>query len=440
MKQLFGIGSFEYGVPAFLGASVERPASNIPQGDRAILRELAKQYAELAADPVNKERIQRMRDMNDLKPGRPPVWVNELPWHELDIDGQLVLHCQSEEAKLLEAFFRQTLFRWKYFQVDMVVEDALYLLKAYSSTGIGIGVEENTISTDVENTVVSHQYVDQLDTEAKVEALTAPVVKAHPEIDAKNLVVLSELFDGILSVQLRGYYLEYHPWDHMAEFRGVNQCLEDIMDRPEFIHRTMEKFAEIGHSFFDQFEAAGLLDFNASQLHCTPPYTSQLPAKDYIGGLVRFKDTWIRARAQMFVLVSPAMRDEFDLHYIRPFLDRAGLVYYGCCEPLDKSMPYLKQIPNMRKIGATPWANLKDLAERIGGDYVFARKTNPAVVAIDLDEEALRKEISETVELCLANKCPYEFVLKDVSTVGRKPENLINWVKVTNSVIDRYYK
>jgi hypothetical protein len=141
----------------------------------------------------------------------------------------------------------------------------------------------------------------------------------------------------------------------------------------------------------------------------------------------------------MFVLVSPAMRDEFDLYYIRPFLDRGGLVYYGCCEPLDKSMPYLKQIPNMRKIGATPWVNLKELAEQTGGDYVFARKPNPAAVAIDLDEDALRREISETVELCLANKCPYEFVLKDVSTVGRKPENLINWVKVTGSTLDRYY-
>jgi hypothetical protein len=103
-------------------------------------------------------------------------------------------------------------------------------------------------------------------------------------------------------------------------------------------------------------------------------------------------------------------------------------------------MPYLKKIPNMRKIGATPWVNLRELAEQTGGDYVFARKTNPAAGATELDEEALKREISETIELCLANKCPYEFVLKDVSTVGRKPKNLINWVKITNSVIDRYYR
>ncbi|MDR1247909.1 MAG: hypothetical protein LBK63_01275 [Treponema sp.] len=360
---------------------------NLPRGDRDILRELAKRYAELAADPANTERIGRMRDMNDLKPGRPPVWIDELPWHELDIDGQLVQRCQSDAGKILETFFRRALFRWQYFQADMVVEDTIYLLKAWSSSGIGIGigigVQENVLLTDSENAVVSHHYIDQLDTDAKVEALTEPVVKAYPEVDQKNLEVLSELFDGILATRLRGYYLDYSPWEHMAEFRGVNQCLEDIMDRPEFIHRTMEKFAELGRSFFDQFESAGLLDFNVSQLHCTPAYTAHLPAGDYDGGPVRFKDTWI---------------------------------------------------------GATPWVNLKELAEQTGGDYVFARKPNPAAVAIDLDENALRREISETVELCLANKCPYEFVLKDVSTVGRKPENLINWAKVVGSTLDGYYR
>ncbi|MDR3342223.1 MAG: hypothetical protein LBT14_05435 [Treponema sp.] len=57
-----------------------------------------------------------------------------------------------------------------------------------------------------------------------------------------------------------------------------------------------------------------------------------------------------------------------------------------------------------------------------------------------LNEDALKKEIRETIEPCIANKCPYEFVLKDISTVVKNPENLFNWVKITNSVIDSYYK
>ncbi|MDR0562026.1 MAG: hypothetical protein LBG73_04990 [Spirochaetaceae bacterium] len=440
MNYPFRIGEFGAGVPAFLPAQARMPAWNVPKSDREALKELAKRYAELAAQPVNQERIARLRDMNDLKPVRPPVWIDELPWHELNVTGELTLHCQSEEAKTLEEFFRRILFRWKYFQADMVVEDTLWLIKSYSSNGIGISIKEETIATDTENAVVSHHYEDQLDTDAKVDALTAPAVKAHPEIDRKNLEVLSEILDGALPVALRGHYVDYSPWEHMAEFRGVQQCIDDIIERPELIHKTMKKFADLGTSFFDQCEAEGLLDFNIQKNHCTPAYTSGLPAKDYDGGKVRFKDTWLRTRAQMFVMVSPAMRDEYDLQYIRPFLDRAGYVYYGCCEPLDKCMSYLRQIPNMRKIGASPWANIPSLAEQIGGDYVLARKPNPASVAVGLNEDALKKEIGETVESCIKHKCPYEFVLKDISTAGRKLENLINWVTVVASVIDKQYR
>jgi hypothetical protein len=433
------IGSDNAGAPAFSMVKAEQPRWKVPKGDRDIVRELAKRYRELAADPANRERITRMRDMNDLKPGRPPVWIDEIPWHELNIEDQLTLRCESEEGKAVEEFFRRTLFQWKYFQADMVVEDTLYILKTYSSTGIGIGVKEETRSTDSENAIVSHHYEDQLDTDEKIEALKAPLVRAHPETDKQNLEALSEILDGIIPVKLRGYYVDYSPWEHMAEFRGVDQALESIIADPDFIHRTMKKFAALGLSYFDQFAAEGLLDFNVSKVHCTPAYTADIPAKDYDGGPVGFKDTWLRTRAQMFCMVSPAMRDEFDLQYLRPFLDRCGPVYYGCCEPLELCMPYLKKIPALRKIGASPWAKIPALAEQIGGDYVLARKPNPAAVAVDLNEAALEAEIRETAEACIKNKCPYEFVLKDISTAGRKPENLFNWVKITNRVLDSYY-
>jgi hypothetical protein len=440
MKYPIQIGCDNAGAPAFSLVKAEQARWKVPKTDRDILRDLAQRYLELAADPANGERIARMRDMNDLKPGRPPVWIDEIPWHELNIDNQLALRCESEEGKAVEEFFRQTLFQWKHFQVDMVVEDALYILKTYSNTGIGIGVKEETRATDSENAVVSHHYEDQLDSDEKIEALQAPLVKAHPEIDQRNLEALSEILDGIIPVKLRGYYVDYSPWEHIAEFRGVDQALESIIADPDFIHRTMKKFAELGLSYFEQFEAEGLLDCNIQKAHCTPAYTKDIPAKDYDGGIVRFKDTWLRTRAQMFCMVSPAMRDEFDLQYIRPFLDRCGPVYYGCCEPLELCVPYLRTIPTMRKIGASPWAKIPALAEQIGGDYVLARKPNPAAVAVDLNEAALEAEIRETVEACIKNKCPYEFVLKDISTIGRKPANLFDWAKTVNRVLDSYYR
>jgi hypothetical protein len=45
----------------------------------------------------------------------------------MDIDGELTLYCESGEGRKMEEYFRRILFRWKYFQVDMVVEDTYYI-------------------------------------------------------------------------------------------------------------------------------------------------------------------------------------------------------------------------------------------------------------------------------------------------------------------------
>jgi hypothetical protein len=407
--------------------------------DKAILRELAKAYRERAEDGVNQERIRRIRDMNNLKPVRPLVWIDEIPWHEMDINGELALQCDSEEGRSMEQFFRRVLFRWKYFQVDMVVDDTFYISKSSTDSGIGISIIEQTIENTRGGNIVSHHYEDQLDTEEKVEALLIPRIEACPEIDKKNMEIAQEVLDGILPVKLRGYFIYHAPWDQIARYRGVEPCLFDMVDRPEFVHKTIAKFTEIHLACMEQSEKLGLLDHNLSDLHCTPPYCDGIPAKDYGGGQARLKDIWFRATAQLFSSASPAMLDEYDLAYMKPLMARCALGYYGCCEPLDKAIPYLKKIPNLRKIGVSPWANVRSSAEQIGGAYVYARKPNPAMVAMVFNKEAVEKETIETIEACRENKCPYEFVLKDISSVGGKPKNLIDWANTVTAVIDRYY-
>ena len=71
---------------------------------------------------------------------------------------------------------------------------------------------------------------------------------------------------------------------------------------------------------------------------------------------------------------------------------------------------------------------------------MYARKPNPAFVALDTDPETVRREIEDTVKACLRHGCPCEFVLKDISTVSYKPHNLILWSEVVSDVLDRYYE
>ena len=404
--------------------------------DKAILREFAKKYAEIAALPIQKERMDRARDINDLKPRRPIVWIYEIPWHEMDIDDKLTLVCQDPLAREAEWFFRTALYRHEYLDSDMVTEPAFPLRKKYTNSGMGIEIDEHVISSDDKNHIVSHSYNDQLDTMDKVNALKEPVIKALPDLDAQRLEAAQSVFGDILPIRPVGEYIYHAPWDVIPRYRGVMPVLMDLIDKPELMHATVKKITDYSLSVMKQKEAQGLLEHDITDLHCTPPYVSDIEKPQ---GPAKLKNVWFRGMAQLFTEVSPDMFKEFDLDYMKPLMAECGLVYYGCCEALERKIDLLKTIPNLRKIGVSPQANPESCAEQIRGDYVYAHKPNPAHVAGNFDTDTVREEIMRVINTCQAHGCPYEFVLKDISTVGYKPGNLIQWAKTVQDVISHVY-
>jgi len=403
------------------------------QKEKAALQDLARRYAEIAKHPSNAERRTRARDINDLKPRRPIVWLDEIPWHEMDIDSKLQSTCESDFARSMEWHFRSTLFRWEYFQADMVVEDYYPISKAYYDSGMGLSINEDIIATDDRNYIVSHYFKDQLDTMEKVQAIKQPVITAQPELDAARLEFAQEVLGDILPVKLCGHYLYHAPWDEIPRYRGVTPIMYDLLDNPELIHATMKTWTDNKYSAMKQLEAQGLLGNDIATLHCTPPYTNDIADGNSL------KNIWFRCMAQMFSDVSPATFKEFELDYLMPLAAECGLVYYGCCEALEKKIDLLRSIPNLRKIGVSPQANPESCAEQIKGDYVYAYKPNPAHVATTFSTKTVRDEIQRVIDTCTANGCAYEFVLKDISTVGYKPQNLIDWTHTVMETIDGAY-
>jgi len=410
----------------------------VTKKDKTIIRELAERYKQMAEDPKCLERAQRIRKTNSLDPVRPIVWIEELPWHELNIDGALDLHCEMPLARDMELFFRKTQLKWKYFQADMVVEDVFYIQKACETSGTGAVVSEETVAIDSANHIISHHYNDVLDTEEKLYALKPPVVTANPEQDRRNVETAGELLDGILPVKLRGHPIYHAPWDVISRLRGVEPILIDLADRPEFMHKTIALFTDFYISRWKQMEAAGLMESNLLDVHCTPAYCDDLPEGDQQNGS-KLKDVWFRGTAQLFGSISPQMHEEFDLQYMKRAMELCGPVYYGCCEALDTRIDLLKKIPNMRKIGASTWADVRSCAEQIAGNYVLSQKPNPAFVAGQADEHVIGNETAKTVEACLKYRCPYDIVLKDISTVSYNINNLVTWNKVVQQTLDRYY-
>ncbi len=243
-----------------------------------------------------------------------------------------------------------------------------------------------------------------------------------------------------MPVELCGGALHYSLWDIIARFRGVDNLLIDLAMRPDFMHKVVQKFTDVAEATFTQYEELGLLDPVAYYLHCTAALSKELPADDF-DGKVRRKDVWGRCMAQIFGSVSPDMHDEFDLAYNEKLFGGCGLVYYGCCEPMDTKIDILrKRFKNLRKVSITPWADPERAAEAMGPDLVMAAKPNPANVASKtFNAKVVEEEMAGYLEACKRHGTTCEFVLKDISTVARQPENLTKWAETALAVVDRYY-
>lgn len=403
------------------------------QRDKDIVRELARRYMALATDEIQQKADARMLATNDLKIVRPPVLIDEIPWYQMDIDGELICLCEDSVARGVEYELRKALYRRKYFKADTMLEPFFRLTMAYDSSGVGLQPQDRILRTDSTNNIVAHQYMDLLENEEALEQIRVPTFTARSDKDAEAMELYTDLLGDAMPVKLcgRGYFY-CAPWDVIACYRGLEAIIYDFYDRPEYLHAIRRRFQDILLAEMDFVEKELHVDPDNPQLHCTPARVSGL-AKD---GL---KATWYRSMAQGFSDVSPQMHQEFDIQYSLEVAERFGYTYYGCCEPLDKKLDIVCKIPNLRKIGVTPWADEAAMAERMGGKYVYARKPNPANVAVSTDPDVIRRETETTVKICQKFGCPVEFVLKDISTVSHRPENLMVWSKVVSEVLDAYY-
>ena len=398
----------------------------------AVLRRLAKQYIDVANQERYLHNAKLHHAVNDKAMIRPVVLVEELPWHEMNIDGMLTPVCEEGPLRAAEIHMRRILFRHKFFPADMVVQPYIPVQKVIKDSGIGITVDEKVIAQTDGNHIVAHEYHDQLEEEASLDKLHPAVIEYDKEQTLRNWQMVGDAIGDILPVRLCGVGSLYTAvWDNISFFRGVTPLLIDLIERPEYTHRMVKLLTYFEQERLRQYEEQGLLDAEQYSLHCTASFVSDLPGTDYDGEKVTRKQIWGRGMAQILASVSKSMRDEFDIDYMLTTIGTCGLSYYGCCEPLDNMVDILSKLPNLRKIGVTPWANKAALCEQIGKDYVVSSKPNPASVAVPmLDKNNLRAELTEILTACKNNGCSCDIVLKDISTCLHRPENIFEWEQV----------
>jgi hypothetical protein len=318
----------------------------------------------------------------------------------------------------------------------MVVEPFVRVPKAAGNTGFGVGVVEQVAVSDPTSSVVGHHFENQFQNDADLDKIKTPVVTHNAAETARRMEVAHAIFDGTLDVFEDGVDPYLSVWDPISFWMSVEGALYALADRPEFMYEMVRRIVKGYMSLLDQLEQQGLLCHRQYLIHCTGAHTDELPAPGFEPARPRTRDIWMFGLAQMFSTVSPAMFEEFEIDPCMPIFKRFGLVYYGCCDPLDRKMEQVKRIPNVRKISMSPWVDEELGASQIKGDYVYSRKPNPALLAWpEFSENAVREHLQATVDVCARHGCPLELILKDISTVKYEPQRLWRWAEIAMRVV-----
>jgi len=403
--------------------------------DTVRLRSLGEKLAKIAALPVQNEKKAMWRALNGLRTVRPMVCMDQLPWHELNVNDELTLQCEDPFLRTVEQGIRRLIYQWNHFPADMVVENRVDIPKTVHGLTYGLTIEEQTLATNMNSDIVSHVYIDQCETEEKLDALKPDAIRTDEALDREHMDICRHIFQDIIPVRLSGVIVHAGVWDRIAQARSVTSILYDIADRPEFIKKAAQKFMDLTMTAVDQCEALGLLDAEDPLIHCTGAYVDDLPAEGYDPAHTRAKDCWALTAAQMFSTVGPSTHEELDIHIMKPLYERFGLLYYGCCEPLHQKIKIIRKISNVRKISVSPWADSDESARQMAGDYVFSGKAHPAFIASGkLDANSVQKQVGQMIQACKDNHTPCEIILKDVSTVSGNPTVLTQWEKLVMSL------
>jgi len=405
--------------------------------EKEVLRILGTKIAEIASLPVHKEKARLWQKMNDLEQERPMVWVNEIPWHEMNVNDELTLKTDHPWARDLEQTLRRTIYQWRHLPCDMVVNEYLDCPIVYHTTDFGILEDVDTVFTDNKNEIYSRHFKVQIKEPEDIEKIKLPKITYLEKATQNSLEAMQDIFSGIIPIKKIGQtHIWYTPWDFLIRWWGIEEAMMDLCLRPDMVHAAYERMVDAWMHELDQFEAQNLLSLDCNNTRIGSGgygYTNNLPGPGFDPEWVRPINMWGCSNAQILSSVSPEMHWEFALEHDFRWLKRFGLVYYGCCEPLDNKAAILSRVPNLRKVSISPWVNNQKAVEGLGDKYVLSRKPSPAIF-IQWDAQEAKRQLLEFQQA--AKGCNIEFIMKDISTVQYQPQKLWEWADIVMKVVN----
>lgn len=424
----------DYGsTPKFNAA--KKTEISIDHKDKETLKKLAFKVSEIAgSDSQDKKRkMWTLHNMLELK--KPVVFCDpENGWNEIISENTLI--CTGSLARRWEYVLRKEIFWAESIKDDKVIEP--YFDIGYTYTDNEWGLDSIVKGGKHGGSYVWEAPIKNIQ---DIEKIKFPEIKVDYAATEDTIALAEETFKGFLDVRLTGrWWWTLGLTIDLAFLRGLETLMLDMLDNPELIKRLMSILRDGTMKKLDYLEENNLLALNTDTYVGSGGfgYTDELPAEGFNEDKVRTKDMWGFGDSQETGSVSPEMFGEFVFPYQIPILERFGLNCYGCCEPLDKRWDIVKSVPRLRRVSVSPWSDIELMADKLKGDYVFSMKANPASLAVpEMDQSRVRKDINEALKK--TRGCVLEILMKDNHTLGKNPDNLINWVKIVREEIEKVY-
>ena len=409
----------------------------ITSSDRKILRLLAERVAEIAAMPIMDARRKAWFEHNSLRSqgaARPMMLVfPEGSWAELIPEKSL--QCGGEWARSIEGELRRRIYTYVHFQDDSVIEAEWMEGPAIENTGWGVEIQRH----DAPEARGAWGFDPAVHGEEDLKKLHYPELIYDAEETKRRGEQMQELFGDLLRVDVgKLRHISFHLMKEYSNLIGLEEMMTSFIERPAFAHRVIGFLEEGNRRYLDQLVAANLLGLNNNNTYHSSGgngYTDQLPAPGFDPARVRPIDLWASAESQELAQVSPRMHAEFAFAYESRLLAPFGLTGYGCCEDLGRKIEMPLSIPSMRRISISPFADVERCAPQMGSRAIFSWKAHPSHLVGDFNPSAIRGYIRHALEVCQANGCVLEMILKDTHTCEFHPERFDIWTQVAREEI-----
>jgi hypothetical protein len=405
----------------------------ISSNDRKILQTLAKRVAEIAALPIMEERRTEWRRHHRLVPGRPLVLVfPEGAWRELLPDSEL--QCSTSQTRAMEWELRSRIYSHKNFLDDKPVEARWVVSKRIRVSNWGVSPQHTERTQDTG----SWKFIPVIQEFSDFKKLHYPEVNYDLEGSQQDLEEAKNLFGGILQVIQKGVaHVSFHLAQVYSDLRGLEQMYVDMVDHPDEMLEALEFFTRGYEQVLQQYQEMNLFSLNNDETYHSSGgvgYTTELPVPGFDPQRVRPMDMWASAESQELAVVSPRMHRKFALDFEKRLLQPFGLTGYGCCEDLGNKLQDVMEIPKIRRISISPFADVERCASQIGNRTIFSWKPQPQDLVGDFDPEQIRKYIAHALEV--TRGCVVEMILKDTHTCEHHPERFHEWTRIARELIE----